>query len=525
MMVIGRAPEKRRSLVRAWLQVGVLAGLLTGCTAAQPALDPHTIVVGIHTSPSHFDPRVGTDEISQRVHELVFSRLMDIDDDLRVVPGLAMRLDNPDPLTYVAYLRSGVRFHDGRELTARDVAYTFNSLLDPDFVSARKGAYRMVESVRALDDRRVEFRLTEPSGSFPIQLVMHIVPEGAGDSLRTFPIGTGPYRFVRYEPDDQVVLSTFEGYWDGLPQNSGIVLKIVPDETMRALEVRKGVVDLYMTDVTPDVAQRLERDGMTLVHAPGVDYNYISFNMRDPLLADVRVRQAIGHAVNRDAIVKHLRRGLAEPAVGILAPMAWAFEPDVYQFTYDPEYAMRLLDEAGYPDPDGDGPRPRLTLSLKTSTAEFFRLQAAVIQQDLRKVGIHVDIRSYEFATFYADVLKGNFQMVAMQWVGVTDPDMLRRVFHSAQTPPFGFNRGYYSNPEVDRAIDRATTASTEAERKRHYAEAQRLVARDAPYISLWHKRNIAIVRPELSGLRLRPQLDFLALSDVQKDPPRRAAR
>jgi peptide/nickel transport system substrate-binding protein len=115
--------------------------------------------------------------------------------------------------------------------------------------------------------------------------------------------------------------------------------------------------------------------------------------------------------------------------------------------------------------------------------------------------------------------------MVAMQWVGVTDPDMLRRVFHSAQTPPSGFNRGYYSNPEVDRAIDRATTASTEAERKRHYAEAQRLVARDAPYISLWHKRNIAIVRPELSGLRLRPQLDFLALSDVQKDPPRRAAR
>ncbi len=512
-------------MVHGWLPIAIVAGALGGCTAPPSPLDPHTVVVGIHTSPNHFDPRVGTDEISQRVHELVFSRLMDVDDQLRVVPGLALRLENPDPLTYVAYLRAGVRFHDGSELTARDVAYTFNSFLDPDFVSARKGAYRMLESVRALDDRRVEFRLSEPSGSFPIQLVMPIVPDGAGDSLRTFPIGTGPYRFVRYEPDDQVVLSAFEGYWDGLPQNSGVVLKIVPDETMRALEVRKGVIDLYMTDVAPDVAHRLERDGMTLVQTPGVDYNYISFNTRDPLLTDVRVRQAIGYAVNRHAIVAHLRRGLAEPAVGILAPMAWAFEPDVHQFTYDPDRARRLLDEAGYPDPDGDGPRPRFALTLKTSTTEFFRLQAAVIQQDLRKVGIDVDIRSYEFATFYADVLKGNFQMVTMQWVGVTDPDMLRRVFHSAQTPPLGFNRGYYSNPDVDRAIDSATTAGTEADRKRYYAEAQRLIARDAPYISLWYKTNIAILRPELSGLRLHPQLDFLALKDVQKNPTRLASR
>ena len=182
--------------------------------------------------------------------------------------------------------------------------------------------------------------------------------------------------------------------------------------------------------------------------------------MRDPVLKDKRVRQAIAYAVDRQAIVEYLRRGLAQPAVGVLSPVAWAFEPDVPQFPHDVERAKQLLEEAGYPDPDGDGPLPRLRLSLKTSTDEFFRLQATVIQQDLGMAGIEVDVRSYEFATFYADVLSGNVQMYTLQWVGVTDPDMLRRLYHSKQVPPSGFNRAYYSNPEVDRLIDLASTAA-----------------------------------------------------------------
>jgi peptide/nickel transport system substrate-binding protein len=200
--------------------------------------------------------------------------------------------------------------------------------------------------------------------------------------------------------------------------------------------------------------------------------------------------------------------------------VAWAFEPDVHQFDYDPERARRLLDEAGYRDPDGDGPEPRLRLSLKTSTDEFYRLQATVIQQDLRGIGIDVDVRSYEFATFYADVLSGNMQMYTLQWVGVTDPDMLRRVYHSQQVPPVGFNRTYYSNPEVDRLIDRATTAATDEERLKYYSEAQRAVAEDAPYISLWYKTNIAVTRANIHNVRLTPQASFSTLKDVKKVRP-----
>lgn len=495
--------------------------LASGCAPSQPPADDVVRVI-VRAAPTNFDPRAGTDESSQRVHQLVYSHLLRIDDQLRVVagpPALAARLDTPDPLTYIVHLRSGVKFHDGHELTAKDVVYTFSSFLQPDFISPRTGAYRMVESVRALDDYRVEFRLKEPFGSFPIQLVMHVVPDGAGESLRTFPIGTGPYRFVRYVVDEQVELATFEGYFDGLPQNAGVVLRIVPDDTMRGLELRKGSADLTINDVPPDIAYQLEKDGLTVTQAQGVDYTYIGLNLRDPVLADKRVRHAIGYAVNRQAIVDHLRRGLAQPAVGVLSPVAWAFEPHVHQFDHDLVRARQLLDEAGYPDPDGEGPLPRLRLSLKTSTDEFYRLQATVIQQDLRRAGIDVDVRSYEFATFYADVLKGNFQMYTLQWVGVTDPDMLRRVYHSEQVPPVGFNRIYYSNPEVDRLLDLATTAADDERRRKYYGEVQKLVAEEAPYISLWYKTNIAVARPNIRGLRLSAQADFHSLKDVRKVP------
>jgi peptide/nickel transport system substrate-binding protein len=242
--------------------------------------------------------------------------------------------------------------------------------------------------------------------------------------------------------------------------------------------------------------------------------------MRDRVLKDKRVRHAIGHAIDRQAIVDHLRRGLATPAVGVLSPVAWAFEPNVHQFDHDRARARQLLDEAGYPDPDGDGPQPRLRLSIKTSTDEFFRLQAAVIQQDLRQVGIDVEVRSYEFATFYADVLAGNAQLYTLQWVGVTDPDMLRRVYHSEQVPPIGFNRTYYSNPEVDRLIDLATAATIDEERLQYYRQAQQVVAEDAPYISLWYKTNIAVMRPNIQNVRLTPQAGFWTLKDVKKVLP-----
>jgi peptide/nickel transport system substrate-binding protein len=159
---------------------------------------------------------------------------------------------------------------------------------------------------------------------------------------------------------------------------------------------------------------------------------------------------------------------------------------------------------------------------MKISTNEETRLQSTVIQEDLRRVGIDLDLRSYEFATFYADVLQGNFQMFSLIWTGggLVDPDMLRRVFHSDQIPPLGFNRGYYSNARVDDLIDRATYAMNEESRGTYYREAQKLIAEDAPYIPIWNRTNVIVAQRSLEGLRLTPTGDFQALRNVRRVVP-----
>jgi peptide/nickel transport system substrate-binding protein len=266
---------------------------------------------------------------------------------------------------------------------------------------------------------------------------------------------------------------------------------------------------------------QLRRDPhLQILESPGTDYSYIGINLRDPVLRDRRVRQAISYAIDRRAIVEYLRRGLATPAIGILPPMSWAFTPDVVTFNHDPARARALLDESGYTDPGGSGRGVRFRLSLKISNLEFNRLQAAVIQENLREVGVALDVRTYEFATLYADVLNGNFQLFTLQWVGVSDPDMLRRVFDSRQVPPAGFNRGYFRDARVDRLIDEATASTDDDRRRALYGEIQSIVAAEAPYISLWHKTNVAVARSTLTGIRLLPVPDFIFLKDVSRTAP-----
>ncbi len=503
-----------------------LALTAAGCLH-RPVQDPDVLVVAVASGPNNLDPRVGTDDVSQKAAQLIFNGLMAIDEHLRVVPDVAERLDNPEPTKYVATLRRGVKFHDGHELTSADVVYTFRSLLDPGFITPYKGALRLVKSIDARDRYTVVFTLKEPFGSFPVNLVLpQIVPEGAAPDFRNHPVGTGPYRFVRYAADDHLDLAAFDEYFGGPPRNRGVVLKVVPDNIMAGLELRKGTTDVVVNDLVPDIVHQLEREpGLQTLTAPGVDYQYIGVNMRDPILKDVRVRRAIGYAIDRDAIVEYLRRGLATPAVGILPPSSWAFDPAVFAFTHDPAKARALLDEAGYADPDGSGPAMRLHLTLKVSNVEFNRLQSAVIQQNLRDVGIDLEVRTFEFATLYSDVLNGNFQLYTLQWTGgaVADPDILRRVFHSSQVPPAGFNRGHFSDAEVDRILDEATEATDDAQRKKLYGEAQQRIAEQAPYISLWCKINAVVARRDLTGIHILPTADFTFLKDVARSTAGRA--
>jgi peptide/nickel transport system substrate-binding protein len=355
---------------------------------------------------------------------------------------------------------------------------------------------------------------------------MGIVQAGSGAANTRAPIGSGPYRLVQFIPDDRVVLAAFDQYYGGRPHNDRLVLKVIPDDTMRGLELRKGTVDLVVNDLSPDIAWQLRQEGrMKVETAAGTDYAYLGMNLLDPALSRLEVRKAIGYAIDREAIVNYLRRGFATTAVGIVPPMSWAFAANVFDFKHDPAEAERLLDRAGFPDPDGPGPLPRLRLSLKTSTSEVYRLQAAAIQHDLARVGIALEIRSSELQTLSADVRRGNFQLYTLQWVGVTDPDMLRLVYHSGQQPPIGLNRVHYRNAQVDRLIEEASAATDDEHRGASYTRAQQLIADDVPYISLWYRTNVAIFQPDIHGVSLSPIADYGFLQHVYREPRSTAAR
>jgi peptide/nickel transport system substrate-binding protein len=499
----------------ATLFVGGAAWLAaTGCGSSRPP--GADLIVAMQNAPATLDPGIALDEASQKIQQLIFRSLLRIDDHLRVVPDLATRFESPDPRTYVAEIPPGVHFQDGREMTSADVAYTFRRFLNPAFASGRKGAYRDLASVEIQGRYTVAFHLTRPAASFPINLVMSLVPDGTGPEAARHPIGSGPYRLAEFVPDDHVRLEPFAGAYGGGPANQGLLFKVVPDETMRGLELRKGSVDLVVNDLSPDLVVSLEKTpALQVLTAPGTDYAYLGFNFRDPALADLRVRRAVAAAVDVGSIVRYLRRGLAEPATSVVPSMSWAYANDIRPEAYDPARARALLDEAGFPDP-GHG-QPRLALTLKTSTAEAYRVQAAVIQRNLADVGIACEIRTAEFSTLMADVLHGNIQLYTLQWVGVTDPDILRRIFYSTETPPAGFNRGFYRSVRADALIDQATAAVGEADRARLYQDAARVIAADVPYVSLWSRTNTIVAQATLTGLTLSPTADFGFLANVTR--------
>jgi peptide/nickel transport system substrate-binding protein len=227
----------------------------------------------------------------------------------------------------------------------------------------------------------------------------------------------------------------------------------------------------------------------------------------------VRVRQAIASAVDRGPLLQYIWRGFAEPASSVLPVQSWAYDANATGFTYDPEKANHILDAAGYRLQNG----VRFHLTMKTSTEESTRLLAAVLQQQLRKVGIALDIRTFEFATFFADVTRGAFQLYSLRWIGGNeDPDIFE-TFDSERFPPKGTNRGFYSNPQVDYLIAEARRETDQNVRKRLYDRVQEILARDVPYINLWYFDNVLVHTRRVRNVTLNPSgnYDFLKTAEI----------
>jgi peptide/nickel transport system substrate-binding protein len=482
--------------------------------------DPDRLVMLIESSPTNLDPRVGIDAQSERIDNLIFDDLLSRGDDLSVAPGLAERWDIPNPLTYVFHLRRGVKFHNGSSLTARDVKWTFDSLLEGKIRSTKAANYRLVDRVDAPDDSTVIFHLKEPDSPLLWNLsdgALGIVPYGSLEEMTRHPVGSGPFKFVSAETDHEVILDRNDDYWGEKAKPARVRFAVVPDATTQALELRKGSGDVAINSLTPDTVLTLAREPTLAVErGPGTRLAYLAFNLRDPILKDVRVRQAIAYALDRQPMIDYLWRGQAQLARSVLPPQSWAYDGDVPLYAHDPDKASRLLDAAGYPAVNG----VRFHLTMKTSTDENTRLMVAVMQQQLRAVGIALDIRSFEFATFFSDVTHGAFQMYGLRWIGGNeDPDIFEYAFHSAKFPPNGANRGFYSNPKVDALIDRARREVNPAVRKPLYTEVQRALAEDLPYIDLWYLDNVMVHTRRVRNLKLNPagNYDFLKSAELSQ--------
>jgi peptide/nickel transport system substrate-binding protein len=233
------------------------------------------------------------------------------------------------------------------------------------------------------------------------------------------------------------------------------------------------------------------------------------------------VRRAIAHALDRRRLISFALEGLGRPATGLFPPEHWAHNPKTPVYGHDPERARALLDEAGLRDPDGSGPAPRFTLSYKTSMDKTGHEVARVIAEDLAEIGIGVEIRSFEWGTFFSDVKAGNFQLISLRWIGMSDPDAFHFIFHSSSVPPGGGNRGRYRSAEADRLIDQSRRELDPARRKRLLFALQDLVARDCVYASLWWLDNVVVLREGFGGFQALPGGEYTSLAAVRPEAGR----
>ncbi len=492
------------------LLICLLAVPLAACGVRRP---PATeLVVALEANPNNFDPRFARDIYSDNVNKLVYDGLVRTGRTGEVIPRLAESWTAENPAAWRFILREGVTFHDGRPFTARDVAYTFDSIRAADSLSPLRGTFEVIDRTEVISDREIRFVLKRPSAPFLSDLTVGIVPEGSvTETLRGKPVGTGPYRFVEYVPSERVHLEASGMNWPE-PGVKTVTLPVVPNETSRVLGLLHGSIDVAVNNITPLYADYLRRHGFAVLSEPGTNYTYLAFNLRDPALSKLAVRQAFAHAIRRDRLVKYRLRGMATVATGYLPPFHWAYRRPEADYGFDPEKARRLLAEAGYPG--------GLDVEWKTSTNKEALRNIEVMREDLEQAGIRVMVKSYEWATLFEQIVKGQFQVFTLSWVGIADPDMMYPVFHSRETPENGGrNRGYYSSPEVDRLLEAARAETDAARRGELYGEVQEITARDLPYVPLFWRDNIVVHRPGITGVEVDPSGSFWFVEKVRKSP------
>jgi len=472
-----------------------------GCTKA-PERDPEALVVMLPRDAEQLDPRFVGDPYGLRVSRLLFASLVTIDPrTLEVIPDLARSVTAKSPTEFLVQLKPGLRFSDGSALDAQDVVATFEGVVDPDLRSRYAHTYRRIAEMRVSDPLTILFVLRDPHATFLTDLELPIVrSEDAHRRVATpnepFPIGAGPYRLVKRDPG--VLELRANPHWHrGAPLQPSLRLVVIRDDNTRALRMLAGEGDVAIASIPPLLLPLFENDErFETLSAPGISTMYLGFHTRSDKLDDVRVRRAIGHAIDRGLLVQAKYHGLAQVTDSWIPKGHWASVEGLATQTFDPDLARALLDEAGFPDPPGDA--PRMSLVLRTTSERFRQSVARAIAAMLRDVGIEVDVRPSEAATLISDLNRGRFEITLLQVPEVIEPHVLSWFFDSSRVPgpeSEGANRWRYANDDLDALFELGRTRIERKERRAAYDEVQRVLARDLPVLPLWQADTVAVVR------------------------------
>ncbi|MCX5668470.1 MAG: peptide-binding protein [Candidatus Omnitrophica bacterium] len=498
-----------------------ILGLAVHGNSTEEASYGDAIVVASSGDARTLVPILASDSASSDICGFVFNGLVKYDKNIEPVGDLAESWDIEDlGKTIIFHLRKGVRWHDGRAFTSRDVEFTYKKLIDPDVRTPYSGEYERVKDFVLIDDYTVKITYKEPFAPAVSSWGIPIMPEHLlknEDLNKTkfsrSPIGTGPYKFKSWKTGDKIELVSNHDYFEGRPYIDRYIYRIIPDEATTFLELQTQGVDMSL--LTPLQFTRQTDNKVFKTHYNKFKYQsfgftYMGYNLSDPRFQDVRVRRAINYAVNKQEIIDAIFFGLARITTGPFVPDSWAYNKDVKPASYDPIEAKRLLNEAGWIDADGDGWLEKdgvefeFTVLVNQGNAERQR-SAELMQKQLKVVGIRMKIRVIEWSSLINEFIeKRRFEAVLMGWFLSRDPDCYD-IWHSSKTRPGEFNFVGYKNERVDGLLEEGRRTFDQSKRAVVYHEIHKLIYEDQPYLFLYTADALPIVNSRFKGVESSP--------------------
>ncbi|KKB13314.1 peptide ABC transporter substrate-binding protein [Devosia geojensis] len=453
------------------------------------AQDADTLVIGTDVDAGTLDPRLTRDTTASRTADLIYAGLVHITPTLEVVPDLAESWENPDPTTFIFKLRPDLTFSDGSPLTAEDVAFTYSTIIDPDFNAPQRALYTPIASVEAVDPQTVKFTLSAPYAPLLTYMDIGIVPKAlveGGHDLALQPIGAGPMKLVSWNRGSEIVLEANDTYWRGAPEIENVTVRIIGDNSARAQAFEAGDLDVIQSPLSPQDIERLANDdrfGNAIMAGLGV--NYINFNTKDPLLTDPKMRQAFSMLIDQETIVNDIYKGVDQVAHSIILPSSWAYSDAISQPTFDLEGAVALFNELGWTDSNGDGFLDKdgqdLAVTLATHSEDPNRVQTIEYMQAIFEMaGVKATAQITDWPSFSTNyVQQGQHQIALLGWLNIVDPD---RLMFAQLTTDGSTNWGGYSNPQVDALLQEARSTLDQPARAEAYQQAATILAEELPY-------------------------------------------